>query len=263
MASGVPTPREGPDPAPVLKDATTDLTSSLTPDVEDPTQQPLTTDHPAEGTASEAQIEVPQNVEFPTLTLGVAPGTPAAVLSMRNAGTNPLRVAGMSFIENPGQAFTMRSGCARHPIPAGEQCLVQVFFHPPTAGTYRGLLAIDAEGLERQTVAVSGTAKEPDREPPEEPAAEPPKKPEQPVIAPVPVLGWCCTGGEVRQSTENDCKEEKGGFFRGQRQATAACLIVGCCVDGAFKLGETRERCDELGGVFMSAVEVPRRCRAG
>jgi hypothetical protein len=185
------------------------------------------------------------------------------VLSIRNAGTNPLRVAGMSFIENPGQAFTMRSGCARHPIPPGEQCLVQVFFHPPTTGSYRGVLAIDAEGLGRRTVEISGTAKEAIGEPPREPAGEPPQEPKPPVIAPVPVLGWCCVNGEVRQTAKDDCEDDKGAFYRGQRQATAACLIVGCCVDGDFKLGETRERCDELGGVFMSAIEVPRRCPAG
>lgn len=247
ITSGVPSPRRAPEFPPVLQEETTDLTmgGSETP-------PPLTTGEPAAGARSEAQLEVSQSVEFPTLVLGATPGPPAETISMSNAGTVPLRVAGMSFIENPGQAFTMRSSCGRNPIPPGERCLVQVFFHPPMAGSYHGLLAIDAEGLERRTVEVSGTAKEPVREPPKEP----------PVIAPVPVLGWCCTSGEILQSTESDCKDRKGSFFRRQRQATAACLIVGCCVDGDFKLGETRERCDELGGTYMSAVEVLLRCRA-
>lgn len=262
MAGGVPVPEGRFETPPIAQEMTTDLPSSSTSDVEEPAPPPLTTDHTAEEAADEALIEVPHNLEFPTLTLGTAPGTPVEVLSMRNTGTNPLRVAGMSFIENPGQAFTMRSGCARHPIPPGERCLVQVFFHPPAVGHYRGVLAIDAEGLERQTVAISGTAKEPVREPPREPSNEPlPEPPDQPVIAPVPVLGWCCVSGEVNQSSKDDCEDDQGAFFRGQRQATAACLIVGCCVDGDFKLGETRERCDELGGKFMSATEVPLRCK--
>ena len=86
-------------------------------------------------------------------------------------------------------------------------------------------------------------------------------RPDPPVIAPVPVFGWCCVYGEVSRSSQEDCEDGQGAFFRGQHQATAACLIVGCCVDGDFKLGDSRQRCDELGGEFMSAVEVPLRCK--
>ena len=92
---------------------------------------------------------------------------------------------------------------------------------------------------------------------------EPPvDEPEPAPIEPLPVLGWCCFGGEVGRSAEPDCRERLGVFFKGRHAATAACLIVGCCVDGGFKLGETRERCAEQGGAYMSAGEVPLRCRA-
>jgi NB-ARC domain-containing protein len=76
------------------------------------------------------------------------------------------------------------------------------------------------------------------------------------------VQGWCCADGEVFQSTDAECRDRRGGFFRRERAAAAACLMFGCCVDGDFKLGETRDRCDEQGGAYMSAIEVPLRCRA-
>jgi hypothetical protein len=225
----------------------TDLTTDLT------ATPPITTDLSPDAGDRGPSLEVPASAEFPELVLGSA--SPGQMIALTNAGTVPLQVAGISFVENPGQAFTLRSGCTRRPLPPGGRCPVQVFFHPPLAGSYHGLLAIDAEGMGRRTVEISGTATEEERSDDEE-------EEERAPVAPIPVLGWCCTSAEVRQSTEGDCKDRQGAFFKGQRAATAACLIVGCCVGGEFRLGETLERCDELGGTYMSAAEVPLRCKA-
>jgi hypothetical protein len=111
-------------------------------------------------------------------------------------------------------------------------------------------------------VEVSGTAREAPREqPPRQPPRVPPERvpPEEP--EPADVQGWCCLDGEVYRSPQAACEDEEGAFFLRQRPAIAACLITGCCLDGEFKLGESQRRCEELGGTFMAATEVPRRCR--
>jgi hypothetical protein len=215
-----------------------------------------TTDLPAEADAEEPRLDVPQNVGFPALTMGAESGPQGQRISLANTGKEPLRVAGVSFAENPGQAFTLRTDCTRSSLAPGEKCSILIFFHPPAAGSYRGVLAVDTDGG-RRTVEVSGTAKEAPRATPQEPPTVPP--PEEP--GPGPAQGWCCLDGEVYQSRQAACEDEDGAFFLRQRQAMAACLLTGCCIDGDFKLGESKERCDELGGIFMAATEVPRRCK--
>ncbi len=228
------------------REASTDLTKDR---AETP---PVTTDLESAGDEGGPILDLPSRVEFPAWALGSEGGSPGQTISLTNAGTVPLRVEGISFTENPGQAFAVKSNCTSRPVSPAERCLVQIFFHPPAAGSYHGLLAIDAAGGGRQTVEISGTAREPSEEPPPEPPEErePPAK-----------QGWCCVDGDVYQSTDAACKDEEGSFFARQRAAIAACLMFGCCVDGEFKLGEKRERCDTLGGIYMAAVEVPRRCR--
>ncbi len=229
----------------LLREATPDLTTDMA--------SPITTDlEPADG--KEPMLDLPRSVEFPALVLGAESGPQGQTISVTNAGTAPLRVAGISFVENPGQAFTLRSNCTRGPIPSAGRCLVQIFFHPPAPGSYHGVLAVDAQGVGRQTLEVSGLAREPEREPP-------PREPQEESEPPAATQGWCCVDGEVYQSTDAACEDEEGTFFARQRAAIAACLMFGCCLDGEFRLGEKRERCDELDGIFMSAVEVPQRCR--
>jgi hypothetical protein len=245
--------REGSVPA----DVTSDLASDSTSDIE---ESASTTDLPAEADAEEPRLDIPKSVRFPTLTIGADSGSQGQRISLANTGKEPLRVAGLSFIENPGQAFTLRTDCTRSSISPGEQCSVLIFFHPPAAGSYRGILAVDTDSSGQRTVEVSGTAKEAPQATPREPPGMPPREPpEEP--APRSGQGWCCLDGEVYQSPQAACLDEDGTFFPRQRPAIAACLITGCCMDGEFQLGESKERCDERGGTFMAAIEVPRRCR--
>ncbi len=237
----------------VSAEATSDLSSEGTSDLD---ESASTTDLPAKAGAEEPRLEVPRNVGFPTWTMSAESGPQGQRISLANTGKEPLRVSGLSFAENPGQAFSLRTDCTRSTIAPGEKCSVLIFFHPPAAGSYRGVLAVDTDDG-RRTVEVSGTAKEGPRTTPQEPPTVPP--PEEP--GPGPVQGWCCLDGEIYQSRQAACEKEDGTFFLRQRPAMAACLITGCCLDGDFKLGESKERCDEHGGTFMAAIEVPRRCK--
>jgi len=112
-----------------------------------------TTDH-----FDTTDFEVPQSLKFPTMELGSQTGSRVETISVTNTGTTPIRVAGVSFTENPGQAFSRKSDCGH--IPAGGQCSVQVAFDPPKAGTYRAVLAIDVAGLKQRLVEISGKASE-------------------------------------------------------------------------------------------------------
>ena len=251
---GPPGPTTATPPASIeeISDSKSDETLEGTSDLD---ESASTTDLLAEADAEEPRLDVPQSVGFPPLTMGAESGPEGQRISLANTGKEPLRVAGVSFAENPGQAFTLRTDCTRASVAPGERCSVLIFFHPPAAGSYRGVLAVDTDGG-RRTIEVSGTAKEAPKVTPSEPPREPPEEP-----GPRSVQGWCCLDGEVYQSRQAACEEEDGAFFLRQRPAMAACLLTGCCIDGEFKLGESKERCDELGGTFMAATEVPRRCR--
>jgi len=96
-------------------------------------------------------------------------------------------------------------------------------------------------------------------ESPPEPTAEASGTVKEP--EPLLLQGWCCAGGDVSQSSKAECTDRHGRFFFRQRVAETACLMSGCCIEGSFKLGEKQDRCDELGGTYMSAAEVPVRCR--
>ena len=246
-----PVPREAAPPLPAtpLPPASIEETSDLTSGMTEPTM----TDLPAETETGEPLLDIPRTVGFPTVTLGEAGSEQAKRISMTNAGATPLRVNGVSFIENPGQAFTLRTDCARASVAPGERCSILIVFDPPAAGSYRGVLAIDAERLGQIRVETSGTAREPLRPPT---PREPPER-----LEPQAQQGWCCLDGEVYRSPQSACADEEGSFFLRQRAAIAACLITGCCVDGEFRLGESREMCEEIGGIFMAATEVPLRCR--
>jgi hypothetical protein len=119
-----------------------------------------TTDQPHD---ERRDFEVPLSVNFPTLELGSTSGPRAETISITNTGTVPLRVAGVSFTENPGRAFTLKSGCSRSLPPAGPPCYIEVVFQPQKPGRYRAVLAIDTEGLDRRLVEISGAATEPKR----------------------------------------------------------------------------------------------------
>ncbi len=243
-------------------DSKSKVSADLSSDIEDSAS---TTDLPAEADAGEPGLDIPRSVRFPALTIGAESDSQGQRITLANTGKEPLRVAGLSFVENPGQAFTLRTDCTRSSISPGEQCSALIFFHPPAAGSYRGVLAIDTDSSGQRTVEVSGTAKEAPqatpREPPGVPPREPPEEEDEDEPAPRSVQGWCCVDGEVYQSRQAACKDEDGAFFLRQRQAMAACLLTGCCLDGDFKIGESKEHCEERGGTFMSATEVPRRCR--
>lgn len=236
-----------------------DETPDLTSDTSGTDESASTTDLPAEAEAEEPSLDVPGSVGFPASAMGAESGPEGQRISLANTGKAPLRVAGVSFAENPGQAFSLRTDCTRSSVAPGEKCSVLIFFHPPAAGSYRGVLAVDTDGG-RRTVEVSGTAKEAPKATPKEPPREPPPAPsEEPESG--PVQGWCCLDGEVYQSRQAACEKENGAFFLRQRPAMAACLLTGCCLDGEFKLGVSKERCDDQGGTFMAATEVPRRCK--
>jgi len=223
---------------------------------------PLTTEPPPEET-NRPILQSPPSLDFPAVVLGSASASQVQTLAVTNAGNSPLVIAGVSFKENPEQAFTARSNCVNKPVAPKDRCSILISFRPLKAGSYHATLAIDAEGRERRTVEISGEATEPGKQPENAPRTrepDPASSQPPPGEPPPAVQGWCCADGEVTQSSGPDCNEHQGRFFRQQRAALAACLMTGCCIDGEFKLGETRDECREKGGTFMSATEVAARC---
>lgn len=138
---------------------------------------------------------------------------------------------------------------------------------PPAASRKPARVRLD-ETTEVTTDTTTDPAEPPppittDQDHPEARADEPPVEiPAEKIAIPIIDLqGWCCAGGKVGRSTEAQCTSRQGGFFQRERSAAAACLMAGCCVDGAFKLGQTQEQCEEAEGTYMSALEVPDRCK--
>jgi len=223
--------------APLMPPATIEERSNLTSDeMTTGGLAPLTTAGPPPETPEETNrpiLQPPASLVFPAVVLGSGPASRVQTLAVTNAGNSPLVIAGISFKENPEQAFTARSNCVDRPIAPKDRCTVQISFRPPRAGSYHAILAVDAEGRERRTVEISGEATEPAKQPenaprPHEPEP-PPAEPEPAIRPPLPVQppavqGWCCLpGGNLVHISRDDCERGEGSFFASKAEAQREC----------------------------------------
>jgi hypothetical protein len=288
-----------------------------------------------------------ERVEFPAMALGPSPETTVETVSVTNTGTEPLRVAGVAFTDNPGEAFDVKSDCPDQPVEPGDQCDIEVTFHPEKPGEYHATLTLHADGLKRRTLEVSGAAR--DRERPgldlspaegldfgdvevgqsrplrvvvtntgkapltvdaisirgeraeefdvgrncDGEVLDPGKncvflvtfKPSAPgtrglrltvtdrtagieetlalrgnAVQAQAAEGWCCAGGQVFKSSEDECESRRGRLYPREGRARVACLS-GCCVDGTFQFGVPEDECAQRQGVPMRAVEALLRCK--
>ncbi|HEX9941485.1 MAG TPA: hypothetical protein VGG03_05685 [Thermoanaerobaculia bacterium] len=224
-----------------VEETPSEMSASVTIEEPTPTPAPKTDTPPDEGMGL---LDISRdNVEFPRTVLGTE--TRVETISVSNEGDSPLRVAGISFTDNPGGAFDWKSSCPGRPVDPGDECEVQILFHPPRAGDYRATLSIETDRQEQRTVEVSGTVL---------PIGGTEGEIQQ---------GWCCAGGEAFQSSEAVCAERGGTFFQGRRQAQTACETgqTGCCLNGTFEPNVPEEECAQRGGAAMTPGQALIQCR--
>jgi outer membrane biosynthesis protein TonB len=204
--------------------------------------EPSPVDPPAEPPAAAAPglaVE-PTRLRFGSVEVRSA-GEPRKV-SIVNSGTAPLRLERPALIENPDNAFALRSDCTGTLAPRAG-CTAEISFLAREPGRFRAVLEIrDAEeGIRPVTVAISGSVTAP------------------PVVA----QGWCCIEGKLSEITEDRCKESQGMFFKTHGRARIACFAArtGCCVDGVFQAEMSADECAQLEGTPMTLIEAGFRCR--
>ncbi len=217
-------------------DSTTDVTVTTPPDTTDQSSDGTPDDDETPGTL---RLEIPRRLEFPVLLVESPSSFGAETISISNTGTLPLRVAGVSFTENSGDAFSWKSDCGRSPVPAGGQCSIRIFFQPPKAASYHAVLAVAVEGLGPQTVELSGVAKEP------------------------PPRGWCCANGNVLSASQDECAGRNGKLFEKRDEAASACHKGWCCADGNVSAGSLAECKSRQGMFFEDRDQATNACRQG
>ena len=76
--------------------------------------------------------------------------------------------------------------------------------------------------------------------------------------------GWCCTDGNVNQTTRSECTRIGGFWSIYQAEAIEACQPKGyCCVDGQVYYPTTEAQCFQLGGSYWSTsqLQTMERCQ--
>jgi len=68
-----------------------------------------------------------------------------------------------------------------------------------------------------------------------------------------PIPGWCCAGGQVGQSTKDQCAQVGGYWSTNQDEAIQACQPTGyCCLYGQIDFPTTQAQCAQMGGSYWS-----------
>jgi len=80
-----------------------------------------------------------------------------------------------------------------------------------------------------------------------------------------PIPGWCCQGGQggqVSQTTRDECAKMGGYWSTNQNEAIEACQPMGYCCRGGQLYSATQSQCTQAGGVYYSnQAEAIQRCQ--